>query len=250
MPGDDEAWDYIVVGSGAGGSTVAARLAELGHQVLVVEAGGDGRTEAGARLPDDYEVPAFHPFASENPAMAWDFFVEHYADPARQAADPKRTGEGIFYPRASTLGGCTAHNAMILVYPDAEDWRLIERITGDGSWSPRRMRRWFRLMEDCRHRPWLRLLKAFGIDYSGHGWTGWLSTEEAKPRQAFTPQIIRLLKDSVGAATFGAPLALAALVRFVLGRADPNDRAQTAGHRRYGQEDGFFQQPCRPRLGG
>ncbi|MGZ3273611.1 MAG: GMC family oxidoreductase [Caulobacteraceae bacterium] len=228
---DDEVWDYIVVGSGAGGGTVAARLAELGHQVLLVEAGGDARTEAGDRLPDDYEVPAFHPFASENPAMAWEFFVEHYADPKRQAADPKRTDKGIFYPRASTLGGCTAHNAMILVCPDAEDWRLIEHVTGDKSWSPRHMRQWFRRMEDCRHRPWLRFWKALGIDYSGHGWDGWLPTEEAKPRQAFTPQIVRLLKKSVWAAMLDAPLALGTLVGFLLGRADPNDRTQSAGRR-------------------
>ena len=60
--------DYIVVGSGAGGGTVAARLAEAGFQVLLIEAGGDPRKSAGDNpntphvnsLPDDYDVPAFH----------------------------------------------------------------------------------------------------------------------------------------------------------------------------------------------
>ena len=36
--------DYIIVGSGAGGGTLAARLAEYGFQVLLLEAGGDPRT--------------------------------------------------------------------------------------------------------------------------------------------------------------------------------------------------------------
>lgn len=226
---DPTEWDYIVVGSGAGGGVVAARLAELGHSVLLLEAGGDPRDEAGDRMPDDYDVPGFHPFASENPGLAWDFWVEHYADPAQQALDPKRQPQGILYPRATGLGGCTAHNAMILIYPDAVDWKHIEAITGDASWSSKRMRHWFKMIEDCRHRPWLRFLKNFGIDYSGHGWNGWLTTEEAEPKQAFSPEIFHLLADSAQAAMMGAPRAIAALARFLLGRADPNDRSQAVG---------------------
>ncbi|MBB3953731.1 NAD(P)-binding protein [Novosphingobium sediminicola] len=36
-----DSFDYIVVGSGAGGGTLAARLAEGGARVLVLEAGSD-----------------------------------------------------------------------------------------------------------------------------------------------------------------------------------------------------------------
>ena len=82
--GGDMECDYVVVGSGAGGGTVAARLAEAGMHVVVLEAGDDSRDATGPRIPEDYDVPAFHPFAAENAAMRWDFFVSHYADAARQ----------------------------------------------------------------------------------------------------------------------------------------------------------------------
>src|SRR6187551_3272364 len=112
------AYEYIVVGSGAGGGTVAARLAEAGRSVLLLEAGGDPCELADSRLPEDYQVPAFHAFAAENPALRWDFFVRHYDNDERQKKDSKFTAmrDGVLYPRAGALGGCTSHNAMILVY--------------------------------------------------------------------------------------------------------------------------------------
>ena len=129
--------DYIVVGSGAGGGTLAARLAENGQRVVVLEAGGDSRARTGEdsvqpghdRLPADYDVPAFHAFASENSAMRWDFFVRHYRDEAAQRSLANLVADegGIYYPRAGTLGGCTAHNAMILVYPHNADWDADRR---------------------------------------------------------------------------------------------------------------------------
>src|ERR1700681_4726004 len=122
-------YDYVVVGSGAGGGPVAARLAKAGMRVLLLEGGSDAE-------PPNYQVPVFHSFASEDPALRWEFFVRHYADDAVQQRDPKFVAEkdGVFYPRAGTLGGCTAHNAMITIYPSDSDWDEIARITGDRSW--------------------------------------------------------------------------------------------------------------------
>ena len=39
-PPSGSAFDFIVVGSGTSGSVVSGRLAEAGHSILLVEAGG------------------------------------------------------------------------------------------------------------------------------------------------------------------------------------------------------------------
>jgi choline dehydrogenase len=204
--------EYVVVGSGAGGGTLAARLAESGRSVVLLEAGGDPRQlsggdpvdPAGNRLPDDYDVPAFHGFATENEAISWDFFVRHYENDASQRRDPKyretvdgRRMDGMFYPRAGTLGGCTAHNAMILLYPHSADWDAIASLTGDRSWSADHMRTYFQRLENCHHRWPYRLLARIGIDPTRHGWAGWLHTERAIPESMLDDRaLIRVIKKS------------------------------------------------------
>ena len=73
----------------------------------------------------------------------------------------------MLYPRASTLGGCTAHNAMIFMPPHDSDWDHIRDLTGDPSWSARRMRRHAGALENCRYRPLWRALALIGINPTG-----------------------------------------------------------------------------------
>jgi choline dehydrogenase len=152
--------EYIVVGSGAGGGPLAARLAELGYRVLLLEAGGDDE-------PWTYLVPAFHGLATDDEAMRLDHYVRHYTDEARQSRDPNYEPErqGVFYPRARTLGGCTAHYAMIIIRPHDSDWQAICDATGDASWSPAAMNPYFARVERCLYRRG-----------GGHGKEGWLPT--------------------------------------------------------------------------
>jgi choline dehydrogenase-like flavoprotein len=249
-PADAPDCDYVIVGSGAGGGTLAARLAENGMDVVLLEAGGDPCDKSQPRLPEDYEVPAFHAYASENPAMAWNFKVNHYSDPAIAARDPKRETDGILYPRASALGGCTAHNAMIFMAAHDSDWDGLAELTGDPSWSARAMQKWARLLEDCRHRPIWRSLRFLGLDPTGHGWNGWLRIERFEPQQALSDRWLTWsMAASALAALHGIPGWLGMLLRLVRAKGDPNDvrtdgkegiwyaPLSTAGHRRVGARE-------------
>lgn len=155
-------FDYIVIGSGAGGGPVAARLADAGYVVGLIEAGQNPRTLW-------YDVPVLHAQASEHPDISWEFFVKHYEDETRSRRDDKYYPDkgGVFYPRAGTLGGCTQHHAMITVYPHASDWQHIVDLTGDTSWAPDKMRSYFEKLERCTYET---------DPATRHGTKGWLTT--------------------------------------------------------------------------
>src|SRR5262249_50716831 len=112
-------YDYIVVGSGAGGGPLACSLAlhPAGYRVALLEAGTDPAARQDTPTFYNYSVPGLHSRATEDAAISWEFFVQHYANKDRQTKDYDTKYDvdhgGIFYPRAAAVGGCTSHHALI-----------------------------------------------------------------------------------------------------------------------------------------
>jgi choline dehydrogenase len=140
--GRDAQFDFVIVGSGAGGGPLASNLARAGFHILLLEAGDDHNSLY-------YDIPIMHPRATEDAGLSWDFFVRHYSDDIQQRRDSKFVEEqdGVFYPRGSTLGGSTAISALVTIYPHNSDWNRIADITDDMSWRSDNMRRYFRRLE-------------------------------------------------------------------------------------------------------
>lgn len=99
--------DYIVVGSGAAGSVVAARLSENpAVQVLLLES---GRRRHSPML----SVPAAEVLFTGTPRYDWRFRTE---------PDPTAGDRQFAIPRGRLLGGSNAINGMIFVRGQREDY--------------------------------------------------------------------------------------------------------------------------------
>ncbi len=122
--------DYIVVGAGAAGCVLAARLTEERHiRVLLLEAGGpDTRKEI--RIPAAFSKL----FQSE---CDWSYFTE---------PEPHLANRRLYWPRGKVLGGSTSINAMIYIRGhrwDYDRWAELSR-----GWSYAEVLPFFKKAED------------------------------------------------------------------------------------------------------
>jgi choline dehydrogenase-like flavoprotein len=207
--------EYIVIGSGPGGGPLAVNLAKAGHKVVLFEAGSPATD-----LNPTIAVPVFNPLAATAPEISWDYYVRHYSDQTQQEKDSKYVPAGIpnstnprggiYYPRCSTIGGCSAHNVLLMVYPSNSDFDTIANSFDDPSWMATNMRQYFQRLENCRY-----LIQAGSL----HGTHGWQPTEMIDESFFIAdPQILEFMLTTVK--TMGQPGDFSRLTE---GKLDPND---------------------------
>ncbi|KIM32064.1 GMC oxidoreductase [Serendipita vermifera MAFF 305830] len=117
---DGKAFDFVIVGGGAAGLTLAARLSEQENKkVAVIEAGDDGEAVMERILvPIRVAVP--------NSPNDWGYYANSL-------------GRTLHQPRGKVLGGSTAVNALYMVRASAEEhdsWAaLLPDAPADADWS-------------------------------------------------------------------------------------------------------------------
>jgi len=158
-----ESYDYIVVGSGASGAVVAARLSENpAHQVLLIEAG-----------PDDTSpwigVPLGFARVLANPDYMW-----RYESGPEKALDNR----SLAMWRGKLLGGSTSVNGMIYLRGAPYDYDLWRQMGAVG-WSYEDVLPYFRKAET----------QSRGAD-EHHGGTGPLHVEDVRWRTPLSDAFI------------------------------------------------------------
>ena len=123
--------DYIVIGSGSSGSTIAYRLGESGkNQVLVLEFGG---TDIG-------------PFIQMPAALSYPMNMSQYDWGYKAEPEHNLNGRSIVCPRGKVVGGSSSINGMIYVRGNPGDYNYWAQ-NGAVGWDYKDVLPYFQRME-------------------------------------------------------------------------------------------------------
>ncbi|KAK7605245.1 hypothetical protein V9T40_007103 [Parthenolecanium corni] len=159
---NDQQFDFIVVGAGSAGATVAARLSEVPQwKVLLIEAGSDPPMESN--IPGLYGTI----FGSK---YDWLYTTERTEKACRSMLNQQ-----CRWPKGKMLGGSSSMNALYYGrgYPkDYDAWEAL----GNTGWAYRDVLKYFKKLEEIR---------TLGSVTDVHGYDGPISVEGYKDETVF-----------------------------------------------------------------
>lgn len=149
-----ESFDYLVIGGGTAGLTLASRLAESDSSisVCVIEAGNSSLNNPQVTIPGFFG-------SSFRSQIDWNYSTIHL---------PNANSRSIIYPRGKCLGGTSALNFMIATKSSKFDYDSIEKL-GNPGWGWETFDRGIRKSEKL-----IILNQTMHFDFSGpnHGQNG------------------------------------------------------------------------------
>jgi len=110
--------DYVIVGAGSAGCSMAYRLSEAGHSVIVIEFGG---SDAGPLI----QMPGALSYPMNMPRYDWGYWSE---------PEPHLGGRQLACPRGKVIGGSSSINGMVYVRGHARDFDTWSEMGAHG-WS-------------------------------------------------------------------------------------------------------------------
>jgi choline dehydrogenase len=130
-------YDYIVVGSGSGGSVVAGRLAaESDARVLLLEAGGSDQVDAVLK-----------------PGL-WPTNIRSERDWGHSAApSPSVNNRALILPMGKVVGGGSSVNATVWARGHRSDFEHWAAESGDDGWRYERVLEIYKRIEDWQGAP-------------------------------------------------------------------------------------------------
>jgi len=127
--------DYVVVGAGSAGCAVAARLAEAGEQVILIEAGGSDKSIM-------FKRPGMITMIHSDPSLKKRFDWGYYLSPQKHVLNRKLPAT-----RGRVMGGSGSVNGMIFVRGNAENFDSWEA-EGNKGWGYADVLKSYKRMED------------------------------------------------------------------------------------------------------
>ncbi len=170
----DEA-DYVVVGSGSSGATIAGRLAESGASVIVVEA---GKSDEQFLVKKPGMIGPMHSVPEIKKKVDWGF----YSTPQKHLLDRRMP-----VPRGKVVGGSSSINGMVYVRGNRANYDAWAA-EGNAGWDADTVNAAYKRMED---------FEDGANDYRGAG--GPIRVTRNQTPQEGSLQFIQAASDTLGA---------------------------------------------------